>query len=73
MILTNEQKNAVGMGESVTVQIDGAECIIIRKDVFDNSRRAINATEMSPDEAYAAIEEAWGDDPGLDVYQDYKQ
>ena len=72
MTLTNEQRNAVGMGEPVTVEIDGAPCVLIRKDVYEKARKLIDFSEMPPDEAYAAIEEAWGDEPGLDAYQDFK-
>ena len=72
MPLTKEQRNAVGMGEPVTVEIDGAPCIVIRKDVYQNARKLIDFSEMPPEEAYAAIEAAWGDDPGLDCYQDLK-
>ena len=72
MILTNEQRNAVGMGEAVTIEIDGVPCVLIRKDVYEKARKLIDFSEMPPEEAYAAIEEAWGDDPGLDAYQDLR-
>lgn len=72
MTLTNEQRNAVSLGELVTVEIDGAPCVIIRKDVYEKSRKPLDFSEMSPEEAYDAIEAAWGDDPGLDAYQDLK-
>ena len=72
MALTKEQRNAVGMGEPVTIEIDGASCILIRKDVYEKARKLIDFSEMPPEEAYAAVEEAWGDDPGLDAYQDLK-
>ena len=72
MTLTNEQRNAVGMGEPVIVEIDGAPCVVIRQDVYEKARKIIDFSEMPPEEAYAAIEEAWGDDPGLDAYQDFK-
>ena len=73
MTLTTEQKNAVDLGEPVMVEIEGDEYILIRRDVFENTRRTIDVSDMSPEEAYAAIEEAWGDDPGLDAYQDLKR
>jgi len=72
MTLTKEQRNAVGMGEPVTVEIDGAPCVVIRKDVYEKAWKLIDFSEMPPEEAYAAIEAAWGDDPGLDCYQDLK-
>jgi hypothetical protein len=72
MTLTNEQRHAVGMGELVTVEIDGATCVLMRKDVYEKTRKHIDFSEMPPEEAYSAIEAAWGDDPGLDAYQDLK-
>lgn len=73
MTLTTEQRNAMDMGEPVTVEVDGKTCILILKDVYEKSRKIIDFSEMPPDEAYAAIEQAWGDDPGLDAYQDLKR
>ena len=73
MTLATEQRNAVGLGEPVTVDIDGKTCVLILKDVYEKSRKMIDFSEMPPEEAYSAIEQAWGDDPGLDVYQDLKQ
>ena len=73
MTLTNEQRNAVGMGEPVTVEIDGKACVLILKDVYEKARKIIDFSEMPLDEAYAAVEQAWGDDPGLDAYQDLKR
>jgi len=73
MTLTNEQRNAVEMGEAVTIDVDGKPCVVLLKDVYEQSRKTIDYSEMPPQEAYAAINEAWGDDPGLDAYQDYKK
>ena len=72
MTLTTEQRNAVGMGEPVTVEVDGASCVLILKEVYEMARKIIDYSEMPPDETYAAIEAAWGDEPGLDAYQDLK-
>ena len=73
MTLTSEQRNAVGMGEPVMIDVDGKPCVLMLKDVYEKSRKIIDFSEMPPDEAYAAIEDAWGDDPGLVAYQDYKK
>ena len=72
MTLTTEQRHAVVMGEPVTIEIDGVACVLTRKDVYEKVRKIIDFSEMPPEEAYAAIEQAWGDDPGLDAYQDLK-
>ena len=72
MTLTKEQRNAVASGEPVLVEIDGARCIVIRQDVYERTKKPLDSSDMPPEEAYAAIEEAWGDEPGLDAYQDLK-
>jgi hypothetical protein len=48
MTLTKEQRHAIGMGEPVTVEIDGAPCVVIRKDVYEKSRKIIDFSEMPP-------------------------
>lgn len=73
MTLTLEQRNAVQMGQPVTIEIDGRPCVIILKDVFEKTRKVIDFSEMPPEEAYDAIEAAWGEDPGLEAYQDFKR
>ena len=70
MTLTTEQRNAVRLGQPVTVEIDGKPCVVILKDVFEKARKVIDFSEMPPEEAYDAVEIAWDDDPGLDAYQD---
>ncbi len=60
------------MGQPVTIEIDGTPCIIILKDVFEKTRKVVDFSEMSPEETYNAIELAWGDERGLDVYQGLK-
>ena len=69
----HKQRTAVGMGEPVSVEIDGHASVLILKDVYEKARKIIDFSEMSPDEAYAAVEQAWGAAPGLDAYQDLKR
>ncbi len=35
MILTSEQQHAIQHGQAVRVTVAGAECVLIRKDVYD--------------------------------------
>ncbi len=35
MTLSNEQRTAVGIGEPVSVEIDGQACVLIVKDVYE--------------------------------------
>ena len=73
MTLTTEQRHAVDVGVPVTIEIDGQTCVLIRKDIYEKSRKIIDLSSCSPEESYAGIEQAWGDDPGLDAYQDLKR
>ena len=37
MNLTNEQERAIQNGQAVRVTVAGAECVVVRKDVFDRT------------------------------------
>ena len=41
MTLTNEQRNAVGLGEPVTIEIDGKPCVLILKDVYEKAHQIL--------------------------------
>jgi hypothetical protein len=74
MNLTNDQIQALDHGDAVPVLVDGRECVVLRRDIFDRVKGVIEYDEMSPEEAYPAVLAAWDqeEDPGLDAYQDYK-
>jgi hypothetical protein len=76
MNLTKEQRQAVGKGESVTVTVDGTECVIIRKDVFERVKAVIPNDLPSLDEQRQLLrqtgEMAGWDDPDMDVYDNLK-
>jgi len=77
MDLTNEQLQALDHGGAVPVIVDGRHCVVLRQEIFDRVKRAVeyDDSDMSPEEAYPAVLRAWDqeEDPGLDVYQDYKR
>lgn len=54
----HKQRTVVGMGEPVTVEIDGQASVLILKDVYKKARKNFEFSEMPPDEAYAAVEQA---------------
>jgi hypothetical protein len=58
MVLTQQQRDAVGQGEAVPLVVDGNRCVLVREDVYERAKRVID-TEMDPQEAYPAILEAW--------------
>jgi len=76
MDLTNDQIQALDHGDPVPVGVDGRQCVVLRRDVYDRVEQVIgyDDRELSPDEAYPAILAAWDQekDPGLDAYQDYR-
>jgi hypothetical protein len=77
MNLTNEQFAAIDHGDAVPITLDGRACVVLREDVYDRVKRVIDYddSESNPEEAYSAVLAAWDqeEDPGLDVYQDYKR
>ena len=34
MTLTSEQQQAVAMGKPVTLNVDGTECVLVRRDIY---------------------------------------
>ena len=54
MQLTPDQKQAINNGEPITLLIDHTECVVMRRDIFDKVKEAID-----PEETYPAVLEAW--------------
>ncbi len=77
MNLTREQQQAVENGESVTVVLDGTECVVVRKDVFERVKAVIPDDLPSLEEQRQLLrrtgEMAGWDDPYMDVYDDLKR
>ncbi|MDB5387801.1 MAG: hypothetical protein JWM11_3447 [Planctomycetaceae bacterium] len=73
MELTTEQTDAVGKGEVVTFEINGQPVVLLRKDIYEKTRLVVDYSELNLDEALANIDEVWGEDPALDLYQKYKK
>jgi hypothetical protein len=77
MELTDGEIRAIDEGNAVPVVVDGRPCVVLRSDIYDRVKRIIeyDDSELTPDETYAAVLAAWDqeEDPGLDVYQDYKR
>ena len=73
MELTTEQKDAAGKGEAVTLEIDGQTFVLLRKDIYEKAYRILDLSPMRPGEAFQNLDEVWGDDPGLPLYQEYRR
>ena len=70
MNLTDDQRQAIGNGQTVPVLIDGLPCVVIRSDVFE--RVYHDTGDWSHDElrqalARASSENGW-DEPDMDAY-----
>ena len=75
MDLSNDEIQALDQGDAVSIVVDGRECVVLRRDIYDRVKRVVEYDEMNPEESYPAILAAWDQekDPGLDAYQDYKR
>jgi hypothetical protein len=72
MNLTLEQQRAIDKGEAVPITVDGRECVVIRRDVYEQVKSFAH-DEVDPEEAYPMIESILEDDPALDSYRRYKK
>ena len=74
MQLTKDQQQAIEKGESITVCLEGTECVVIRKDVFERVKAVVPDDLPSIDEQRRLLrqtgEMAGWDDPEMDVYDD---
>lgn len=76
MTLTTEQIQAVQAGQAVPLSPPevGAECVLIRRDLYERVSRLISDDkEFDPRDAYSLINQVMADDdrndPWLDSYQ----
>jgi len=75
MILSADQLKAIQHGEAVPVTVEKAECVVIRKDVYDKVKELVyDDSEVDICEAYplmdaVARQEGW-DDASEDLYDD---
>ena len=60
--LTAEQRNALTKGEPVALILENAECVVVRKDVYERMQHvAYDDSELSPEEMIALAERAFDD------------
>lgn len=76
MNLSTEQQLAVERGQAVPVVVGQIECIVIRRDVYEQSSALVN-DEIDPARFYSLVGQIMAeddaDDPTLESYQKYKQ
>ncbi len=54
MELTPNQRTALDQGDAIPIVIGQTECVLVRRDIFERNKK-----DLAPDEAYAAILDAW--------------
>ena len=76
MNLTSEQQRAIDNGKAVEVTVDGRQCVLLNREMYDRVKQVIEYDDSPPtkEEQLAALRHAgklagW-DDPELDVYND---
>ena len=69
MNLTKEQKQAVESGEAVTVTLEGTECVLIKKELYESVRDLIDdAHPRTMKRHLAKIMQEDSSDPVMDIY-----
>ncbi len=73
MILSADQLKALQSGSPVPVKLDGTDCVVLRKDLYDKVKGLIyDDSEMDPRETYPAVLAAWDQDDNPDDYESYQ-
>ena len=73
MNLSQEQISSLDNGQAVSVQVDGRECVLIPREVYERVHALL---DFDPNQAYPAIDEAWRDgwdDPKMADYDRYEE
>ncbi|QDT30683.1 hypothetical protein [Gimesia panareensis] len=78
MKITREQAEAISRGEDVPVDVEGTECVLIRKDIYAKICGVIRmggtdeVTDADLRKMLArAFESSDWNDPAMDIYNDY--
>jgi hypothetical protein len=70
MNLTTEQKKAIDHGEAVPFTVEGRECVLMSREVYDRVKQVL---DLDPRETYPAAIKAWdayGSPLDATLYQD---
>jgi hypothetical protein len=73
MNLSSEQVQLLEQGDAVPVVVNGRECVVVAREVYDRVRAML---DFDPAQAYPAIDEAWRegwDDPKMADYDRYEE
>jgi hypothetical protein len=73
MILSADQLSAIQRGSPVPINLDGTDCVVLRKDLYDKVKGLIyDDSEVDPREMYPAVLSAWDQDDNPDDYESYQ-
>ncbi len=75
MNLSNEQIQALDRGQAVPLTVDGRACVVIRREVYERAKPAIeyDASEWTAEEMRSVMARTMDDDwsdPRVDVYDE---
>lgn len=79
MKLTKAQSEAISRGEEIPVDVEGTECVLVRKDIYAKICGVIKAGGPSDDLSEEDLrkmlarscESSDWNDPAMDIYNDY--
>ena len=68
-MITKEQMQAVESGEAVQITLEGTECVVIKKEVYESVRDLIDDAHPRAMKKHLSqlMEEDWSD-PAMNVY-----
>jgi hypothetical protein len=76
MQLDAQQQQAILTGQAIPLLIQGTECVLVRKDVYDKFHSVLGEDAFNPETIYGLMETSLAEDdandPGLHLYQKYK-
>ncbi len=73
MNLSGDQLKALQSGSPVPLNLDGTDCVVLRKDVYEKVKRLIyDDSEMDPRETYPAVLAAWDQDDSPNDFECYR-
>ncbi|WP_417383562.1 hypothetical protein [Gimesia sp.] len=78
MKLTKEQSEAISRGEEIPVDVEGTECVLVRKDIYARIcgvLRTAGSDELTEEDLRRLLARSYEssdwNDPAMDIYNDY--
>ncbi|EDL57029.1 hypothetical protein [Gimesia maris] len=78
MKLTKEQSDAISRGEEIPVDVEGTDCVLVRKDIYAKIcgvLRKAGSDELTEEDLRKLLARSYEssdwNDPAMDIYNDY--